>query len=158
MLWIILAIVGIVVILGIAGVAFLNRSSVRSVPSSPGSVTSSSPPATVVTTTGADSTATQYYQAIQSQNYQKAYSFLNLSTLKVQGQNIPATEQLYVQLASGADKARGKVSSFAIKSTSTSNGAANVTVTVTRNGNPYDVHLTLQQSGADWKIVFFDQI
>jgi hypothetical protein len=153
LLWIILAIVGVVVILAIAGVAFRSRSSVGSIPSSPGSVTSSSPPATVVTTTGADSTATQYYQAIQSQNYQKAYSFL-----KVQGQNIPATEQLYVQLASGVDTARGKVSSFAIKSTSTSNGATNITMTVTRNGKSYDVHLTLQQSGADWKIVTFDQI
>ena len=156
LLWIVLA---VVVILGIVGGVFLSLSfsGSRSSSSAQSTVVATAQ-STVVTATGAESIATQYYQAIQQQDYQKAYSFLNVSTLKVQGQNVPATEQLYMQLASGADAARGKVSSSALKSTSTSNGATSITVTATRNGNPYEVHLTLQQSGADWKIVFFDQI
>jgi len=54
------------------------------------------------------------------------------------------------------------VTSYSITSTNvnSSSGAntAVFTVSVTRNGSPYDVHLKLQQQGSDWKIVSVDNV
>lgn len=106
----------------------------------------------------------QYYDAIKSQDYAKAYSYLDPSIkLTFQGQSQQINEQLFAQVGQAYDQAKGKVSNDSVtgvnlnSSTSTGN-TADVTVSVTRNNKSYDVHLQLKQEGNDWKIVAFDNI
>jgi len=102
----------------------------------------------------------KYYTAIQNQDYATAYSYLDASSITFDNQNL--TQSLYIQAAQAVDVQKGKVTSYSITSTNvnSSNGAntAAFTVSVTRNGSPYDVHLKLQQQGSDWKIVSVDNV
>ena len=102
----------------------------------------------------------KYYTAIQNQDYATAYSYLDASSITFDNQNL--TQSLYTQAAQAIDAQKGKVTSYSTTSTNvnSSNGAntATFTVSVTRNGSPYDVHLKLQQKGSDWKIVSIDNI
>lgn len=140
-LWVILAIVVVVLVLACAGgiAAF-----VLAVNNSP-----------------AKATAQQYYDAIQGQDYNKAYSYLDSTDITVDGQ--PLTQQVYSAQARIRDAQKGKVGSYSINSinlnSSTSSGnTASITVHVTRNGASYDVHLGLRQEGNDWKITSIDDI
>ncbi|WP_165423248.1 DUF3828 domain-containing protein [Ktedonosporobacter rubrisoli] len=69
---------------------------------------------------------------------------------------------LFKQANQVLDASKGKVSSTSITSTniSTDNGTntATFTVSVQRNGQPYNVHLELKQEGNNWKIVNLDNI
>ncbi len=102
--------------------------------------------------------ANKYYTAIQNQDYATAYSYLDASSITFNNQNL--TQSLYTQAAQAVDAQKGKVTSYSITSSNTSNGAntASFTVSVTRNGSPYDVHLKLQQEGSAWKIVSVDNV
>jgi len=104
--------------------------------------------------------ANKYYTAIQSQDYATAYSYLDASSITFNNQSL--TQSLYTQAAQAVDAQKGKVTSYSITSTNlnTSNGVntASCTISVTRNGSPYDVHLKLQQEGNDWKIVSIDNV
>jgi Domain of unknown function (DUF4878) len=113
-----------------------------------------SPPKTVVQ---------QYYDAIKSQDYAMAYSYLD-PTIEItfQGGSQQITQQAYTQAAQAYDAIKGKVSDFSItyvgiNSSSSTGNTADVTVQVTRNGNAYEVNLKLRQEGNDWKIVSIDQ-
>ncbi|HLZ55740.1 MAG TPA: hypothetical protein VKR06_02235 [Ktedonosporobacter sp.] len=118
----------------------------------------------VVNNSPSKTAAQHYYDAIKSQDYATAFSYLDPTmTLTIQGQQQQITSQTFTQAAQGYDTDKGKVSAYSItgvnlnSSTSTGN-TADITVQVTRNGAPYDVHLRLQQQGNDWKIVSFDSL
>ncbi len=116
--------------------------------------------ALVVTNNGATNAVNQYYMAVEQQDYATAYTYLDTSGIALNGQSL--TQALYIQANQAIDIARGKVSSYAITSTSTnSNNGVNtaaITVNVTRNGQSYDVHLQLKQESNGWKIVRTDNI
>jgi hypothetical protein len=141
--WILAAIVGILVLVTVGGIAAI----VLAVNNSP-----------------AKAVSQQYYDAIKSQDYAGAYSNLDSNIkLTFHGQTQQINQQLFTQAALGYDQVKGKVSSYSITSvnisSSTSTGnTADVTVNVTRNNKSYDVHLQLQQEGNNWKIVSFDSL
>ena len=104
--------------------------------------------------------ANKYYTAIQNQDYATAYSYLDVSNITYNNQS--PTQSLYTQAAQGVDAQKGKVTSYSITNSniSTSNGTntASFTISVTRNGSPYDVHIKEQQEGSNWKIISIDNI
>jgi hypothetical protein len=107
---------------------------------------------------GPSITATQYYTYMRAQDYNKAYSFVDPNaTFTVGGQSIPVTDQQsFTTAAQTFDQSLGTISNVVVQpSTSTT---SNVTVTVTRGGKSYDVHLTMQQVANSWKIVSADGI
>ncbi len=113
-----------------------------------------------VTHNPATDVANKYYTAIQNQDYATAYSYLDASNITFDNQSL--TQSLYTQAAQTVDTQKGQVTSYSITSSNvnSSNGVntATFTVSVTRNGSPYDVHLKLQQKGSDWKIVSIDNV
>ena len=117
-------------------------------------VTFNSPPAIV---------AKQYYNAIKSQDYARAYSYLDPNNeITFGGRSQQITQQAFTQAAQAYDATKGKVSDFSITSVdlnySDTGNTGHVTVRVTRNGNAYEVHLELRQEGNDWKIISFDDL
>jgi hypothetical protein len=105
----------------------------------------------------------QYYDAVKTQNYAQAYTYLDIQTLTLNGQQQQATQALYTQVAQVVDQQNGKVTDYNITgvnlSSSTSTGStAVVTVNVTRNGKTQEVHVQLRQEGNDWKIVSIDHL
>ncbi len=105
----------------------------------------------------------QYYDAVKSQNYAQAYSYLDIQTLTLNGQEQQATQALYTQVAQFVDQQNGTVTDYNItgvnlnSSTSTGN-TATVTVNVTRRGNIQEVHVQLRQEGNNWKIITIDHL
>ena len=105
----------------------------------------------------------QYYDAVKSQNYDQAYSHLDIQTLTLNGQEQQATQTLYTQVAQLIDQQNGKVTDYNITgvelSSSTSLGnTATITVNVTRGGKTQEVHVQLRQVGNDWKIIGIDHL
>lgn len=92
--------------------------------------------------------ATEYYQAIKTQDYNTAYSYWDTTNATVQGRQL--SQQAFVTLAQLADTTEGPVKNFSIQPDT--NNPSLVTVTVTRNGAPYNVQLQLQQVNGNWKI------
>ena len=101
-------------------------------------------------------TVSQYYSAVEKQDYNTAFSFTNLSTLN--GQTL--TLDAYTKAAQTLDVARGTVTNFSVGNVPTiNNNMASVTVSVTRGSTPpYNVHVQLQQVNGSWKIISFDNI
>jgi hypothetical protein len=114
--------------------------------------------ANLLTHNGATDVTNQYFTAVENQNYNTAFTYLDTSHLQLNGQGI--TQQLYVQGAMLYDQAKGKLSAYSITSTSlnANNGVntAMLTVSETRNGSSYDVHVQLMQEGSVWKITSLD--
>ena len=98
----------------------------------------------------------KYYTAIQNQDYATAYSYIDASNITLNNQSI--TQDLYTQGAQAVDAQKGKVTSYSIGNFNINSSTATFTVSVTRNGSPYDVHLKLQQEGNAWKIVSIDNV
>jgi hypothetical protein len=117
-----------------------------------------SPTATSVPVTGTGSveaTATSYYQAIQAQDYTRAYSFLDVNIVPLDGQKL--TQQAFVQVAQFRDTQYGPVSSFSALVSTTDPTA--VVMTVSRKGGlRYHTHLKFKQEGNGWKILTLDGI
>lgn len=117
----------------------------------------------VVNNSPAKTTVQQYYDAVKNQDYATAYSYLDIQTLTLNGQQQQATQNLYTRVAQFIDQRNGKVSDYTItgvdlnSSTSTGN-TATVSVNVTRNGKTQQVHVRLRQEGSDWKIVGIDHL
>lgn len=107
---------------------------------------------------GPTNAVNQYYTAVENQDYQTAYSYLQLDTFTVSGQQVAANEALYARLASALDTAKGKVTSHSITSINVNNNDATVVVNATRSGQTYEVQLELQKIGNDWKIVRFNNV
>jgi hypothetical protein len=105
-------------------------------------------------------TVTNYYNAIESQDYNSAFTYLDTSAITFQGRTI--TPQLFSQAGQVVDQTKGKVTAFSIANTSTNsnngNSTAQVTVSVTRNNTSYDVHLGLRQESSGWKITSLDNL
>jgi hypothetical protein len=105
----------------------------------------------------------QYYTAVENQNYAQAYSYLDIQTLTLNGQQQQATQALYTQVAQIVDQQNGKVTNYNItgvnlNSSTSAGNTATVTVDVTRNGKTQEVHVQLRQVGNDWKIVSIDHL
>lgn len=144
-IWIALAIVGAILVLAcggcvaaaIAGVGFFARS-----------------------LTAPSAVASGYYQAIENQQYDVAYSYLDTNSLSLQEQQI--TAQTFSLAAEARDGADGKVTRFSQTniSVNTTNGVstAAVTLSVTRGKQTYLVHLQMQEENDVWKITDFDTI
>ena len=96
-------------------------------------------------------TSTAYLQAMEQQDYTKAYSYIDANSVQVQGHSLSQTD--YTAIAQAADQTLGKVTSFSITNTNISNGIATVNANVVRNGKTYPQVLHLKQFGNDWKIV-----
>lgn len=107
---------------------------------------------------GATDVANQYYTAVENQDYNTAFTYLDTSNLTLNGQSL--TQSLYIQGAKLFDQAKGKLTAYSISNTSlnSNNGVstAMLTVSETRNGTPYDVHVQLKQESSGWKITSID--
>ncbi len=102
-------------------------------------------------------TVNQYYNAVKSQDYNTAYSYISTNLTASNGQAL--TQELYTTAAQALDGVKGKVSSFSVGNVSVTNNTASVTVSVTRGSTgAYDVHLQLQQVNGSWKITSYDNI
>jgi hypothetical protein len=93
-----------------------------------------------------ETTATEYYQAIEAQSYVYAYSFLDPNATGL-------SQAAFLKMAQAADKAEGKVQSFSVTAF-----PPEVVMTVSRSMGPYHVHLLFQQENNAWKIVSLDRI
>lgn len=107
---------------------------------------------------GATDAANQYYTAVEKQDYNTAFTYLDTSNLTLNGQGL--TQSLYIQGAMLIDQTKGKLTAYSITNTSlNSNNGVNtamLTVSETRNGSPYDVHVQLKQESSGWKITSLD--
>ncbi|HEX9134025.1 MAG TPA: hypothetical protein VF844_17170, partial [Ktedonobacteraceae bacterium] len=102
-------------------------------------------------------TVNQYYNAVKSQDYNAAFSYISTNLTASNGQTL--TQELYTTAAQALDGVKGKVSNFSVGNVSVTNNTASVTVTVTRGSTPaYDVHLQLEQVNGTWKITSYDNI
>ena len=99
----------------------------------------------------------QYYNAIENQRFDTAYSYLDPNMIASNGQ--PLTQQDYTTAAQAQDTNKGTVSSFSIRNISLNNNITSLIVSVKRTDAPaYDVHLQLRQEGSNWKITSYDGI
>ncbi len=139
-LWIALAIIAAVVLLGCAicgissvlGIGFFAK-----------------------TVAGPAITVSQYYNAVKQQDYATAYSYTSLTVFNGQ----PVTQDIYTRAAQLLDTTRGVVTNFSIGNITTNNSTDTVTVSVTRANTPaYDVQLQLQQINGSWKITSINNI
>ena len=74
----------------------------------------------------------QYYSAVEKQDYNTAYSYISTDLTAANGKAL--TQQIYTEAAQGLDLLKGKVTNFSVGNISTNNNTATVTVSVTRGG------------------------
>ena len=139
-LWITLGVVGGILVLGCAACGIAGALGVNFVSQAVG-------PAVV---------ASQYYNAVSQQDYNKAYGYLDTNSISVQGQTL--TQQAYAQAAQLVDTAQGKVTKSSSTGFNVTTNTATVTMNVTRSSGAYEVHLLLKKIGNDWKIVSVDRL
>jgi hypothetical protein len=104
-----------------------------------------------------------YYAAVEKQDYAKAYTYLDIQTLTAAGQQLPATQETYIQASQELDQIEGKVTAYSIigieiSGSSSTGNTASITVSVTRGGKMLEVHVQLRQIGNNWKIVGVDHL
>ena len=138
-LWITLGIVGGILVLACAGCGIAGALGYNFVAKAVG-------PAVV---------ASQYYVAVGDQNYAKAYSYLDTSSISVQGRSV--TEQEYARIEQVIDTTQGKVTKSSSTDFNVNNDTATFTMRVTRTSGAYDVHMQLKKIGNDWKIASIDR-
>jgi hypothetical protein len=92
-----------------------------------------------------------YYLAIMSHDYAKAYTDLDRHAT-INGQQVD--QQTFITLATTVDTQNGNVSGYSIEGTDPSRP----TITVHRGARIYQVHLQLQQENGVWKIISADDI
>lgn len=149
-LWITLAIVGGVFVLGcaICGVVLYEG----------GRIASQSVTQTIKSTSPALVT-NEYYQAIEIQDYATAYSYLDPNIRATNGKII--TQNDFTTSAKNLDTQNGTVSNFTVSSSpgvDSSGTKAGYTVNVTRGSTTYSSNITLMQTGGSWKIVSYSAI
>lgn len=94
----------------------------------------------------------QYYIAIRSQDYAKAYTYLG------SGVQARLSQQAFTQQAQQQDEALGRMTRYTQDNLPIGDPAT-ITETVTRaHGVTYMVHLDLRQEAGAWKITSFDRI
>ncbi len=96
--------------------------------------------------------ATNYYQALEQQNYTLAYSFLDPNATDTTT-NQKLTPEVFTALAQSTDTSEGSITTFSV-------GAFPplVVMTVTRKYGPYHTHLQVKLEGSTWKITSLDRI
>ena len=143
-LWITLAIVGGLLVLGCGGCAIASYAGIGYF---------------AKTIAGPSVAVNSYYQNIKDQNYDQAYTYLDTSGT-VQSQFVNASS--FAQVAKAQDQVKGPVTAFSQTniSTDSTNGVntASVTMSVTRSGAAYAVQLQLKEENGVWKITSFDTI
>ncbi|HLJ35539.1 MAG TPA: DUF3824 domain-containing protein [Ktedonobacteraceae bacterium] len=141
-LWITLSIIGGVLVLSCAGCVIASAMGYNFLKTS---------------VVGPTEVANSYYQAIENQDYSQAYGYLANNMQTTSGQTL--SQNLYATAAQGKDTTDGLVTNFTQTNFSNNNGVAAITMTVTRSGSVYDVHLKLQQnSSGTWQITQYDDI
>ncbi len=111
--------------------------------------------------TNAINVTNEYYDAVHNQDYASAYQYL-MPQSSIAGM----TQAAFTQRAKSADDKYGAVRTYttgAVSIVTDSNTGFNfsrftVVMNVTRPGQSYNVLLTLQKSGNDWKIIDFDRL
>ena len=143
-LWITLAIVGGLLVLGCGGCAIASYAGIGYFAKA---------------IAGPSVAVNAYYQNIKDKNYDQAYTYLDTSGT-VQSQFVNASS--FAQVAQAQDQVKGPVTAYSQTniSTDSNNGVntANVTMSVTRNGSAYAVQLQLKEENGVWKITSFDTI
>ena len=96
--------------------------------------------------------ATNYYQALEQQNYALAYTFLDPNSTDTTT-NQKLTLEVFTTLAQSTDASEGTITDFSV-------GAFPplVVMTVTRKYGPYHAHLQVKLEGTTWKITSLDRI
>ena len=141
-LWITLGIIGGILVLGCAGCGIFFYSVGKQ----------------ATNFVGPAITVGEYYQFLKQGDYSRAYTFVDPNaSYTVGGQTVTVSnEQSFAQAAQSVDASQGTITS--IQTGQTTTDTTHMTMIVTRNGSPYDVHLTLQQEGGSWKIIAADGI
>lgn len=134
-LWIALAIIGGVIVLGCAACAIFGGSIIG---------------LAFGLTAGPRNAVDDYYKAIEQQDYAKAYTYLDTSGVSIQGQQV--TQPVYTQAAQAIDRVEGPVTNYTTTNTNVNNDTATVTVNVTRGTRATTQTLSLRKIGNDWKI------
>lgn len=121
----------------------------------PVSSASSSTPASTPTISPSPSSVTdmvtKYYQALEKQDYNLAYSFLDPNATTTTGQQL--TPEVFKGMAQASDSTEGQITTFSI-------GAYTplIVMTITRRNGPYHAHLQVKLEGSSWKITSLDII
>lgn len=132
-LWLILALVGGLIVLGVA--VFFAASSALNTIKQTGPI------------------PTRYYLAIIDRNYARAYTDLD-SGATIAGRRVD--ERAFITLATRLDQRDGPVHGAVIENGG--DASSRVTLNVQRNSGSYTVHLLLRQEGGTEKIVSADRI
>lgn len=100
----------------------------------------------------------EYYQYLKASDYSKAYTFVDPNASYTIGGQVASVsdEPSFAKTAQSVDATDGPITTIAVSTSSTD--TTHITMTITRNGSSYDVHLTLSQEGSTWKIVAADGI
>jgi len=141
-LWITLSVVGGLIVLSCIGCAVVGGFGINQIAQKEGGVIA----------------ATAYYQAIEKQDYASAYTYLD-TTGTVMRQQVNQAD--FATAAQAVDGTKGTVTSAtlatsAAQAPTTQN--TSVTMSVTRDGQTYEVHLQLRKEGNEWKITDADGI
>jgi hypothetical protein len=94
-------------------------------------------------------TVSNYYNAVEQQDYHKAFSYFHFSNSDSDQQSVEAS---YVALSRLADAFEGELQSYQIASTEVSGDTATVVAHLIRANRSYDATLQLTRIGSDWKI------
>ncbi len=104
----------------------------------------------------------KYYQAIQRHDYTSAYNSLDRNaTITVHSRPVLLNSVDTLATASKAlDTQDGMISSYTVTNGNFEQGRniVDLTMKVTRTGQPYDVHLKLELASRDWKILSADGV
>ena len=104
------------------------------------------------TTTEPTPVAGNYYLAIMTHDYAKAYTDLDRHAT-INGRQVD--QQTFITLATTADTHNGRVTQYSIDQ---GTDPARLTITVHRGARTYQVHLQLQQEHGVWKISSADGV
>ena len=149
-LWITLAIVGGILVLGCGGCIIASAAGLGIFGQA------------VSTAIAPSATANSYYNAIKKQDYATAFTYLDTSSASVEGQP-QLTKDAFIILGQTTDATKGTVSSFSqtavsVDTNTSSSTTARITMNVTRNGSTYPVHLELRLTNNVWKITSIDNM
>ncbi len=104
----------------------------------------------------------QYYKAIQNNDYTKASSYLERNAMiTVHGRTVKMDSVNALATASQAlDTQDGPITIFTATDGNFEPGKniVDLTMKVTRNGHSYDIHIKIELAGNDWKILSADSI
>jgi hypothetical protein len=107
----------------------------------------------------ASDTVNHFYTAIKGQDYATAFSYLAPGMETLGGAVL--TQADFTQQAKSIDQAKGVVKSYKITNIApgAQDGTKDITVSVTRNGAPYDVDLNVTEVSTDnWGISKYDDL